>query len=149
MSHKIPLSKVNAFLPETKGQIDFSDHDVMVQSLEEIEWEFVRARLSSLYDTSGWTVVVEGEETTYNAPELALNIAAKRVAGRYYNRMFAEEAIEGSTYGDKLLAESLVELDQLLSGELDDDTLTGDLSETLGLPEYLETEPKFTMDSLF
>lgn len=138
MSHVVSLGEINQFLPHTK--LDTDDH-TDVRELEDTAKGQVFARLSGLYDTSTWA----GPDST---PVLVRSIISLLVAGRVYNRQFAEESADGNSYGQRRIDEAYMLLEGIIEGhyDLDDASL---VSPTAGLPSVEESEPIFEMGRAF
>jgi hypothetical protein len=139
MSHVVPLSKINQFLPVNKLQVPTADHDDIVKDLEETARDIVVAKLSELYDTSGWSV---------NKPSLVSTIIGMLTAGWIYDRQFSEEVADRESYGSRRVREAYALLEGIISGAIVLDGVP-QLKSPTGDPSTLETEPVFEMETVF
>lgn len=142
MSHVIPLSKINQYLPKGKLQVAADQHDDWVRDLESTAWDIVRSKLSVLYNVSTW----DGSVTT--TPSLVVTITGMLTAGWLYDRQFSEEVATGISYGARKVREAYSLLDSILDGTyvLDGVEVILDPSK---LPSTLITEPVFIMEERY
>lgn len=150
MSHVIPISKVNQFLPHNKLELDETisaqtglpvDHD-KIADLEETARAIVLGQLQVRYDTTGWLAPTAPNQPV--GPGLVLSATGMLVAGWVYDRQFSEEAIEGSSYGARKVREAYALLSGILSGTYD----IGEeiLVDPAGEPSVFVSDPVFTMN---
>jgi hypothetical protein len=150
MSHVIPISKVNQFLPQNKLELNTSigqgglplDHG-KIADFEETARGIILSQLRPLYDTTDWLVPTAPNQLS-PAPELVHTIAGMLVAGWVYDRQFGDHTVEGDSYGARKVREAYALLAGIVDGtyELEAEQLL----DNYGLPLVLETEPYFTMD---
>lgn len=118
MAVLIPIGIINQFLPNEKLELDTaisgSTGDpigyALVSDLVITARDIIKSKMSVRYDTSDW---FNGLETT---PSLMLNVGGMLVAGWVYDRQYAEEAMEGSSYGTRLVEKAYRFLDEALGG---------------------------------
>jgi hypothetical protein len=152
MSHVIPISKVNQFLPVNKLELDTSggagglpvDHP-KIADFEETARGIILSKLRPLYDTTGWLVPTAPNQLS-SAPELVHTIAGMLVAGWVYDRQFADQVTEGDSYGARKVREAYALLAGIVDGTYDLDVDLLPELDTVGFPLVHETEPVFTMD---
>lgn len=145
MATIIPVATINQFLPNEKLELDESISGAtgdpigyeLVRELAVTARDIVKSKLAVRYQTNTWFA---GDGST---PSLMMNIAAMLVAGWVYDRQFAEEAIEGSSYGTRLIERAYSLLDDALGGEfvIADAIYTTDLYTQSAT--YEETDPTF------
>lgn len=138
MAAVVTLDEVNQFLPQEKLTLaTFTE----VAELETTAQFVVIGTLSSRYDTTGWT-------TVDGTPKLVRTVIAMRVAAWAYNRQYSEEAVVAGSYGNWLLMQAAVLLDQLVDGTMElADELTIGTRPGQGAVE--ETDPTFLMGQVF
>jgi len=143
MSHIIPIAKINQFLPLNKlelhdpSQGNSNDHS-KIMDLEESARDIVIAKLSYQLDTTSWFDPIE-------PPNLVVNITGMLIAGWVYDRQFAEESTDGTSYGKHKEAEAYRLLEGILNGVY---KLPGAiyLDDPDRVPSTIETDPIFTME---
>jgi hypothetical protein len=145
MATIIPIATINQFLPNEKLELDESISGStgdpigyeLVRELAETARDIVKGKMSGRYNTGTWFAG--------DTPSLMMNIAAMFVAGWVYDRQFAEEATEGSSYGIRLVERAYRLLDEALGGGL---VVAGALFATEAVTQsatYEETEPTFVV----
>lgn len=102
----IELSDVQAWLEQTKFTITTVDAELEL-SARTLAFSTVAVH----YDTSAWT-----DET--DTPELIKSIIAMLVAAWQYDRQYAEEDIEGSSYSQRLEERAMMILNGIADGTL-------------------------------
>lgn len=147
MSVIIPLDIINQFLPNDKLELDTSNNIQtglpkdypLVADLSVTARDIVRSKMANRYNTSTWFVS--------DTPSLMMNIAGMLVAGWVYDRQFAEEALEGSSYGIRLIEKAYKLLDEAMGGgvivenaDFATDTATQSASSEPTEPMFVTTE---------
>jgi hypothetical protein len=149
MSHIIPFEKINQFLPVDKLSLNASipenetypvDH-YKVEDLEATARDIVFGNLAETYDVTDWS------NGPTSMPSIVRNILGMLVAGWVYDRQFAEEGLQGTSYGQRRIREAYGIMNSLMDGTI---TINEDL---LVLPHKepstLETDPIFTVGFQF
>ncbi len=150
MSHVIPISKINQFLPREKldlnenvpqGEQYPEDHH-LISDLEETARDIVLGLLAETYDVSTWS------NGPTSAPTMIRNIIGLLVAGWVYDRQFSEYAEQGTTYGQRRVDEAYALIQQLVDGTI---VIPGTdaIFDESKKASTLETEPVFTMGTQF
>lgn len=145
----IPLHFINQFLPNDKLELDSTidietDEPVdlpLVADLSVTARDIVRSKMATRYNISAWFIS--------DTPSLMMNIAGMLVAGWVYNRQFAEEAAESSSYGNMLIERAYKLLEGALSGGIvvDGADFTTDIVNQSATFE--PTEPSFLIEERF
>jgi len=149
MSVIIPLDIINQFLPNDKLELDTSNNIQtglpkdypLVADLSVTARDIVRSKMANRYNVETWFVS--------DTPSLMMNIAGMLVAGWVYDRQFAEEAIDGSSYGVRLIEKAYKLLDEAMSGGvLVEEALFATDTATQSAT-YLESDPAFLTTERF
>jgi len=145
----VPVDKVNQFLPNDKLELDTNVSGstgqpfgyALIDDLAATARDIIKSKLALRYNTQGW---FDG-----NTPSLIMNIAGMLVAGWVYDRQYAEEAIEGSSYGTRLIERAYELLETTLSGGMVVADAVFATNVAAQSATYEETEPAFVTTERF
>ncbi len=133
----ITVEHVQQWLKGTKYKLTTLDED-----LEESARAEAFARLSTKFDTSGWT-------SKSNTPRVVMDIVSLLVASWEYDRAVSQDAPnEWSTYGDKLARRARGLIEGILADEIDiGEPQDPDLADT-DSPIFFPTDSEDEYDAL-